>query len=82
MSHPQLQQYYENKHMFLWYEIPTVTLEYTIREETWPVNAQLHCSNYKWKLHVSPTKYPISGSLCEKYKRKFYTCSLHKVKND
>ena len=68
--------------MLLWCKIPIVSLEYIIREETLPVNAQLHCGNYKWQLHVSATKYSTSGSLCEKYKRKFYTCSLHIVKND
>ena len=66
---------------FLWCDIPTVPLEYKIGAEIFPINAQIHCSNYKWQLHVSATQQPPSGSLCEKYKRKFYTCSLHKVNN-
>jgi len=34
------------------------------------------------QLHVSAKKEPSSGCLCEKYKRKSYTCSLHIFKND
>ena len=67
--------------LFLRCDIPTVPLEYIIRTGMWPLNVQLHCSNYKWQLHVSAKKQP-TGCLCEKYKRKPYTCSLHIDNND
>ena len=38
---------YQIGHVVLWCNIPTVPLEYIIRAEIFPVNAQLHCSNYK-----------------------------------
>ena len=60
--------------MFLWSDIPIVPLEYIVIKEGKLVNAQLHWSNYKWQLHVSATKKPSSGSLCEKKKGKSYTC--------
>jgi len=37
-------------------DISTEPLEYIIRGEMWPLNVQLHGSNYKWQLHVSATK--------------------------
>jgi len=27
-----------------------------IRAEIYPINAQLHCNNYKWQLHVPVTQ--------------------------
>jgi len=33
-----------------------VPLEHIIAAEILPVNAQLHCSKYKWQLHISATK--------------------------
>src|SRR5215510_12867053 len=41
---------------FLSCDISVVPLQYIIRSEMWPVNAQLHCSNYIRQLHVSATK--------------------------
>ena len=38
---------------FLWCDIHTVPLKYIVREETWPVNAQLHCTNFQWQLQSS-----------------------------
>jgi len=64
----------------MWY--PAVPLQYTLRAEMWHLKTQLHCSYYKWQLHVSATQQPSSGCLCENYKMKFYSCSLHVVKND
>jgi len=54
--------------------------QYLIRAKIFPLNA-LH-SNYKLQRHVLATKLPSAGHLCEKYKRKTYTCNLHTVKND
>jgi hypothetical protein len=59
-----------------------VPVEYIIRAETWPVNAQLHCSNYKWQLHVSATNQPSSGSSYEKQTGKSSTYCLHIIKNN
>ena len=58
-------------------DVPTVNLEYTIREETQTVNAQLHCKNYKWQLHVPATQQPTAGCLCEQYNSKSHIYSLH-----
>ena len=52
------------------------------KKEMWTVNVQLHCSNYKWQLHASATKWPSSSCLCENYRTKSYTCSLHSAKYD
>ena len=68
--------------IFLCCDIPTVPLEYTTGAQIFPINAQLHCRNYKWQLHVSATQQPSSGCLCEKCNRKFYNCSLQIVNND
>jgi len=57
-------------------------LAYMRRAEMWTFNAKLHCSNYKWQLHVSATKLQSAGCLCEKYKRKSYTCIVHIAEND
>ena len=48
----------------------------------WPINAQLHCSNYRRQLHVSATQWQSAGCLCEIHKSKSYTFSLHTVKNN
>ena len=56
--------------IFLCCDIPTVPLEYTTGAQIFPINAQIHCSSYKWQLHVSATQQP-SGCLCGKYKRNF-----------
>jgi len=56
--------------------------EYIIRAEMWPVNVQIHSSNYKWQLRVSATKQPTTGPLYEKQTSKSYTYSLHVVKNN
>ena len=69
-------------HDILRCDIPVMPLQYTVRVKMWPINTQLHCSHYKWQLHVSATQQPSSGCLCRKYNRKCYTCSLHIVKND
>jgi len=79
---PKFQTAYQLGHVCWRCDIPVVPLEFIVKEEMWPINAQLHCSNYKWQSHVLATKLPSSGCLCEKYKWKFYTCSLHMVKND
>jgi hypothetical protein len=73
---------YHLGHVVLWCAIPTVPIEYTIAAEIFPVNAQLHCSNYKWQQHMPATKQPQSSCLCEKYERKSYICSLHMAKID
>ena len=57
---------YQLDHVCLQCDIPTVPLEY-IRAEIFPVNAQLQYNNYKWQPHVSATKQPSLGCLCEKY---------------
>jgi hypothetical protein len=44
---------YQLDHVFLSCDIPVVPLEYIIRAEMWLINAQLHCSNYKWQLQNS-----------------------------
>jgi hypothetical protein len=43
----KFQTVYQPDHICLWCDIPTVPQEY-IRPEIFPVNAKLHCSNYKW----------------------------------
>ena len=72
---PKFQAMHQLGHDILRCDIPAVPLQYTVRAEMWPVKTQLHCSNYKWQLHVSATQQPSSGHLYEK--RKFYTCSLY-----
>ena len=67
---------------FLWSDIPTVPLEYIIREERQLVNTQHHCSHYKWQLHVPATQQPSTGGLCENNERKFYSCGLYILTND
>jgi hypothetical protein len=57
-------------------------LEYIVRAEMWPVNTQLHCSYYKWQLHLTATKELSSGCLCGKYQRKSYNCNIQIVKNE
>jgi len=47
---------YQLGHVFLRCDIPIESLEFIMRAEMYPVNAQLHCSNYKWQLHLSATK--------------------------
>jgi len=47
---------YQLSHVVLWCDISTVPLQYIITTEMWPIKAQLHCSNYKWQLHVSATQ--------------------------
>ena len=37
---------YKLGHVFLWCDIPTVPLQYTIGAQIFPINAQIHCSNY------------------------------------
>ena len=54
-NHPKFPTMYQLDHVCLWCDIPTVPLQY-IRTEIFPVNAQLHCSNYKWPIHFSATK--------------------------
>jgi hypothetical protein len=73
---PNFQTMYQLDHVFLRCDIPVVPLEYTIRAKMWPVNAQLHCSNYKWYLHVSATEKPSSGCIREKYESKSECSSL------
>jgi len=46
---------YQLDHIGLWHNNPTVPLKRIIREEIFPVNAQLQCSNYKWQPHVLAT---------------------------
>ena len=70
---PKFQALQQLGHDILRCDIPFVPLQYTVWAEMWPFKTQLHCSNYKWQLHVSATQQPSSGCLCEKYKRKFYT---------
>jgi hypothetical protein len=53
---PNFQTMYQVGHVFWRCDIPTVSVEYIIRNEMWSVNVQLQCSNYKWQLHVSATK--------------------------
>ena len=45
----------EARSCFLWCDIPTVPLEYTIGTVIFPIYAQIHC-NYKWQLHVTATQ--------------------------
>jgi len=44
--------------LFLWCDIPTAPLEYILGAEIFPINAQLHCINYKWEVHIAATKQP------------------------
>ena len=43
-------------HDILICDIPAVPLQYTVRAEMWPFKTQLHCSNYKWQIHVPATQ--------------------------
>jgi hypothetical protein len=36
-----------------------VPLEYIIGAKIFPFNAEIHCSNYKWQLHIAATKQAI-----------------------
>ena len=82
-SYPPFQNFKQciGQVMFLQCDILIAPLEY-IRAEIYPVNAQLHCRNYKWQLPVSATEQSSSSCLNGKYRIKFYTCSLHTVKNN
>jgi hypothetical protein len=63
-------------HHFLTCEIPSAPLEYIIREETCP-------SMHNFTVEIRNGSYMFQlQSLCENYKRKSYTCSLHIVTND
>ena len=42
--------------IFLRCKIPGVPLEHIVRVDMWPINTQLHCSNYKWQLHFAAKK--------------------------
>jgi len=67
---PKFQAMHQLGHVFLCCDIPTVPLEYTTGAQIFPINAQLHCSSYKWQLHVSATQQP-SGCLCGMLKGNF-----------
>jgi len=53
---PKFQVLHQLGHDILTCDIPVVLLQYTVRGEMWPFKTQLHCSNYKWQLHVSATQ--------------------------
>ena len=53
---PKCQTMYHLGHVVLWCDIPIVLPEHIIAAEIFPVNAQLHCSSYKWQLHIPATK--------------------------
>jgi len=52
---PKFQALHQLGHNILRCDIPVVSLQYTVRAEMWTFKTQLHCSNYKWQLHVSAT---------------------------
>ena len=79
---PKFQAIHQLRQATLRCDIPLVPLQYTVAAEMYPIYAQIHCSYYKWQLHVSSTQQPSSGCLCDKSNRKCYTCSLHKVETD
>jgi hypothetical protein len=52
------------------------------KTEIQPVNVQVYCSKYKWQLYVSATTHTPSGCMYQKYKRKYYACSILIVTKD
>ena len=44
----KFQTIYQSHHISLWCDIQAMPLECIVRTETFPVNAKVHCSNYKW----------------------------------
>jgi len=79
-SLPKFQAIHQLCHDILRCDNPVVPQQYTVRAETYPIYAQLHCSYYKWQLRVSATQQPSSGCLCEKCNRKCYIAAYLRLK--
>ena len=77
---PKFQAMHQLGHDILRCDIPVVSPQYTVRAEMYPIKTQLHCSYYKWELHVSATQQPSSGCLCEYCNRKCYTAAFMRLK--
>ena len=77
---PKFQAMHQLGHDILRCNFPVVPLQNTVRAEMYPTKTQRPCSHYKWQLHVSTTKQPSSGCLCEKCNRICYTAAYIHLK--